>query len=297
MPKTAVITIDQPGSVALGKIYRDKTVSDATALLYDMGKEYSFPRQGTPANNDPINDLSYSERTGSFVGQSTFPTFAGGGLDFSGAANATQIVKSPTNVLGGINTNKYWAAIAYIKLPTDADFASATLNANNSIINCSSASAINASGGLFTLGYSLVSTTRRLYVQRGLTATTLEQTNIDTAAGGGSGNLAPFLGTVVQVLIGYKPDGSVIVRLKNASTSFTTTRAAGQAANTADISGKYISAGLLETNRPAGTAKNFRFGRLQIEDLTVTGAPSASELDAWADACWTRQMGGTPRFT
>lgn len=283
---TATFIVGAPGSTSLGKVYRDLSVSDATAFLYDLGKEYSFPAQDNPSNGDPINDLSYAEKQASFVGSDTVPVFSGGGLDFSDASDATQIIRTPSNILAGINAGKYWAALHYIKLPTWADF-TAMANANNSIVGYMSGAAINVSGGLMELNLSYAGgTTARMAIRRGTANATFDTISID-ATSEIAGNLAPFLGTVTQILVAYTDDGLVRVRLRNEASTYLRPPTAG-AANAADISAKYASFGLRETNRPVGTAKNFSIYRAQLEDLTVDGAPDGNALDAWADADWTR---------
>lgn len=297
---TATFIVNKTGNTALGKAYRDKVVDPGTAFVYDLGKAFSYPTAGAPTNGAVIKDLDFTANDASFVGSGTLPTYAGGGLDFTSASDATQVIQTPTNVLAGINASKYWAFLAYVKMPSDSDFGSMTLNANNNIFLGTSGAAINVSGGLFHIGWQLAgSTTRRVYFWRGLTGSTFEAVTIDDAAGASA-----FVGTVVQILYAYLPDGSVIARLKNAASSKSSTRAAGQATNSADISGKYLSSGLVETNRAAGTAKKFRLYRQGLVDLTVAGAlldPPAGvtalvnpgtvatvDVTAWADRDWAR---------
>ncbi len=273
---TLVLTLaDATTDTALSKLERDLAIYDgATEFLYDLGKVFSWPSAAAPSNGAAVKDLTARVADGTVVTSSTGPTFAGAGFDFAGVtASASHMVKTPTTVMTAIQaaTNQYWAAVHYYKLPVSGDWPAGQAN----IAAFSSNSAI-PSPGLFMLTMHVNGANKILVAYFGRSGGSF--TGLETAIGA----ITPFLGTVTQVMV-WRDATGIHMRLKNATNEYTITAAVGSK-NTDAFGAKYASFGVVDTLRPTGNARNFRFYRAFLENLDVSGRAATTV----ADADWTR---------
>lgn len=271
--ETTDTTLPRPGRDAV-------EAADATAFVYDAGKAYSWASQAAPTNGAAVNDLSREAANASFVTSGTGPTFAGEGFDFAGVtAAASHMVQTPTTVLVDIAaaTNQYWASCQYYKLPLEADWPSS----QGVIGSYTSAAAMNTAG-LFQLEMHVNGANDVMIARIGRTGAT------STALESATGALAPFYGTVTQILV-WRDATGIHMRLKNATNEYTINGAVGSK-NTDTIGGKYGAFGVLPFLRPTGNARNFRFYRAWLENLDA----SLRTATTVADADWTRNG---PRFS
>lgn len=135
MPSLPVIRVPVTVASASSKprLVRDQILANtgsAVQHLFHLPLPFSFPRQGTPVNNDPIVNLT-GGANGAVVLPSggVAPSFAGGGLDFSPVTlQNTYLTIPPIFATNMAANSQFFSITIYMKLPALADWETISMN-------------------------------------------------------------------------------------------------------------------------------------------------------------------------
>lgn len=250
-----------------------------TLALLDFSRRWTWPNAAAPVNGDGIGDVSEHGDASMVIGASGGSvSLAGGGLDFSDCSKGTQVelaASVSSTIWGGGSRDQFYMVVAYLKLPTLADWyaggavgALAKFTTSDYLTDADLIMLCMVNGGA-------------LQWRRQRAAAAADTTSITPAAGS--------YGALCQVAF-WRTATTQTMRLKSASesTSYSNTTGVNNTQNFSAMRGRFgytdcqfWSAGLPPATNP--NARKFRLYRIIVEDLITSGRDPTTVLNAdWA---------------
>lgn len=243
----------------------------------------AFDGRAAPAN--PTNSALVEDMSGNGDGQAVIASgqtvsYAGGGFDFTALTANNSFVEGPAAVSADLFAQQQFMFVAYVKLPSDSDWASVA--AVRPFVSVADGSFGVSVPGIMALGMSTVSAVKYLSMSRQTSGATLATLNLTLPAG--------YTGTIAQVA-GWRTSTQTGVSVRNATAGRTTQTAAVGSANADNFSAIKPKFGVGPNGWSSGlgtgndaNASNFRLYRGFVENLNRSGRDPTTVLDA----DWTR---------
>lgn len=271
---TVIIASDVPVSNPnLPFLQRDSYLYGANeaAHLFDIGRKYSYPRQGKPVNLDVIRDLALNSSDGSVIIPSgSSISFAAGGFNFTNALASPAGVVMPGNPLSKLTSAQNFMLTVYIRVPDQTDWLT-----GNGPMHVFVGDSVNQSQATERqlAQMAFVATTNGPYMW--LRRQTAVGQNFDTLYF--QTDTLPF-GEVAQISLWRTAEG-LFGRIRSASKNVTRSAARG-ANNSATLSDRQILVGRASVTSSTARPSTYTIYRSMIEDLAVSGRDPLSALDA-----------------
>lgn len=273
------------------KLVRDALLdgaNDGVVSLIDLGRSYSFRRQGPPKQGDIVKNLT--DRGDQYDAVWDVPAgqvlpFQGGGVHFQYATVKGNQLRVPSGFATQIKNSspRWYLTCLYVKLPTQAEWDTIGTSLAPLLVYADAADGFVSDPDLVMIAMGRAGSENRIRILRQTALNTMEERFI-VATG--------LYGQVVQIAFWkyINPQaGNAAIQYARVKSATLSPAAVGMTANTdnaADFSGKVAKLGISNPfwNMAAGqfgrSLCDFRLYRFFEEDLTVSGRDPTTVLDA-----------------